>query len=276
MSNPRHPEPRVGGRLSSLFASAVWPCARRRGPSGSRAARRPPRIAPAERAALEADTSIRTAIATALAAAARAAGRRAMSAGRGRPAATCCLVGIGLAVNARRRRGPCRKKGKKKKRPPPPPARRARPDRAPARHRGAAGRARWRWMRPRFGARRRGLGLRLRHKASTPLARPGECESGHPPIRKERAMSTSEDYQAKAAEALVQLGEAKTEAERMRLKRAHGAYLRLASHGAEGAARAALRPPPKIAPRRKPGTGLFRYEMAGDSQPRSRNFASFS
>lgn len=72
-------------------------------------------------------------------------------------------------------------------------------------------------------------------------------------------MSTSEDYQAKAAEALVQLGEAKTEAERMRLRRAHGAYLRLASHGAEGAARAALRPPPKIAPeKKKPGTGLFR------------------
>ena len=72
-------------------------------------------------------------------------------------------------------------------------------------------------------------------------------------------MSSSEDYQAKAAEALVQLGEAKTEAERSRLRRAHGVYLKLASHGAEAAARAAVRPPPRIAPeKKKPGTGLFR------------------
>ena len=72
-------------------------------------------------------------------------------------------------------------------------------------------------------------------------------------------MSTAEDYQAKAAEALVQLAEATSEAERTRLKRAHGAYLRLASHGAEAAARAAVRPPPRIAPeKKKAGTGLFR------------------
>jgi hypothetical protein len=72
-------------------------------------------------------------------------------------------------------------------------------------------------------------------------------------------MSTAEDYQAKAADALVQLGEAKNEAERTRLKRAHGVYLRLATHGAEAAARAAVRPPPKISPeKKKPGTGLFR------------------
>jgi hypothetical protein len=72
-------------------------------------------------------------------------------------------------------------------------------------------------------------------------------------------MSTAEDYQAKAAEALVQLGEATNEAERVRLRRAHGAYLRLASHGAEAAARAAVRPPRPIAPeKKKPGTGLFR------------------
>ena len=36
-------------------------------------------------------------------------------------------------------------------------------------------------------------------------------------------MATPEEYQAKAAEALVQLGEAKGDAERTRLKRAHGA-----------------------------------------------------
>ena len=72
-------------------------------------------------------------------------------------------------------------------------------------------------------------------------------------------MSTAEDYQAKAAETLVQLAEATSESERNRLKRAHGAYLRLASHGAEAAARAAIRPPPRIAPEKKKiGTGLFR------------------
>ncbi len=70
---------------------------------------------------------------------------------------------------------------------------------------------------------------------------------------------SSEDYQAKAADALVQLGEAKSEGERTRLKRAHGVYLRLASHGAEAAARAAMRPPARIEPeKKKPGTGLFR------------------
>ena len=63
---------------------------------------------------------------------------------------------------------------------------------------------------------------------------------------------TREDYEAKAAEALVQLGEAKSEAERTRLKRAHGCFLRLASHGEEAAARAALRPPPRIRPEKAP------------------------
>ena len=66
-------------------------------------------------------------------------------------------------------------------------------------------------------------------------------------------MSTAEDYEAKAAEALVQLGEAKTEAERTRLRRAHGVYLKLSSHGAEAAARAAMRPPPRIKPEKPAG-----------------------
>ena len=70
-------------------------------------------------------------------------------------------------------------------------------------------------------------------------------------------MSTSEDYQAKAAETLLQLGEAKTEAERNRLRRAHGVYLKLANHGAEAAVRAAAKPAPKIKPEKaeqpKPG-----------------------
>ncbi len=70
-------------------------------------------------------------------------------------------------------------------------------------------------------------------------------------------MTSSEDYQAKAAEALVQLGEAKSEAERTRLRRAHGVYMKLSTHGAEAAERAAAKPPRKIIPEKpaapKPG-----------------------
>jgi hypothetical protein len=64
--------------------------------------------------------------------------------------------------------------------------------------------------------------------------------------------TSSEDYLQKAADALTQLGEAKTEAERSRLRRAHGAYLRLASHGAEAAARAAAKPPKRLVPEKQP------------------------
>ena len=64
-------------------------------------------------------------------------------------------------------------------------------------------------------------------------------------------MATPEEYQAKAAETLVQLGEATSEAERTRLKRAHGAYLKLATHGAEAAERAAMKPAPKIRPEKQ-------------------------
>jgi len=61
-------------------------------------------------------------------------------------------------------------------------------------------------------------------------------------------MSTAEDYQAKAAETLVQLAAATNEAERVRLRRAHGVYLKLSTHGAEAAERAAMRPAPRIVP----------------------------
>ena len=61
-------------------------------------------------------------------------------------------------------------------------------------------------------------------------------------------MSTPEEYQAKAEEALAQLAAATSEAERVRLRRAHGAYLKLASHGAEAAERAAMKPAPRIVP----------------------------
>ena len=62
-------------------------------------------------------------------------------------------------------------------------------------------------------------------------------------------MSTPEDYQAKAAETLVQLEAATNEAERVRLRRAHGVYLKLSTHGAEAAARAEMRPAPGSSPK---------------------------
>jgi hypothetical protein len=61
-------------------------------------------------------------------------------------------------------------------------------------------------------------------------------------------MTTAAEYQAKADETLLQLGAATSEAERTRLKRAHGAYLKLTSHGAEAAERAAMAPAPRIRP----------------------------
>jgi hypothetical protein len=64
-------------------------------------------------------------------------------------------------------------------------------------------------------------------------------------------MSSAEDYQAKAADALAQLNEAKSDAERSRLRRAHSAYSKLATHGAEAAARAAIKAPPRIKPERE-------------------------
>ena len=68
--------------------------------------------------------------------------------------------------------------------------------------------------------------------------------------------TTPEEYQAKAADALARLAEAKTDAERTQLKRAHGVYLKLATHGAEAAERAAMRPSPRIVPEKpKTATG---------------------
>jgi hypothetical protein len=64
--------------------------------------------------------------------------------------------------------------------------------------------------------------------------------------------TSSDEYLQKAADALNQLAEAKTEAERSRLRRAHGAYLKLASHGSEAAARAAAKPPKRIVPEKQP------------------------
>lgn len=66
---------------------------------------------------------------------------------------------------------------------------------------------------------------------------------------------TPEDYQAKAADTLVQLAAATSEGERQRLRRAHGVYLRLASHHAEAAERAAMKPPPRIKPEKPAAPG---------------------
>jgi hypothetical protein len=66
--------------------------------------------------------------------------------------------------------------------------------------------------------------------------------------REEEIMSTAAEYQAKAAEALAQLAEAKTEAERSRLRRAHSVYMKLSTHGEEAAARAAMKPAARIKP----------------------------
>jgi len=61
-------------------------------------------------------------------------------------------------------------------------------------------------------------------------------------------MSTPEEYQAKADDTLVQLAAATNEADRVRLRRAHGAYLKLSTHAAEGAERASMKPAPRIVP----------------------------
>ena len=63
--------------------------------------------------------------------------------------------------------------------------------------------------------------------------------------------TTPEEYLAKAADAKAQLAGATTDAERLRLKRAHGVYLKLANHGAEAAQRAALRRTAPIVPERQ-------------------------
>ncbi len=67
-------------------------------------------------------------------------------------------------------------------------------------------------------------------------------------------MSSSEDYQAKADEALKAIEAATSEAERSRLRRSHGVYMKLASHGAEAAERAAAKPPKRIVPEKPAAT----------------------
>lgn len=59
-------------------------------------------------------------------------------------------------------------------------------------------------------------------------------------------MPTADDYSEKAATALVELAAATNEGDRVRLRRAHGAYMMLSRHGAEAAERAAIAPARKI------------------------------
>jgi len=67
-------------------------------------------------------------------------------------------------------------------------------------------------------------------------------------------MTTPKEYLAKAAATLIELEAATSEGERTRLRRARGVYLRLANHEAEGAARAAMAPLPRIKPEKPSGT----------------------
>lgn len=69
--------------------------------------------------------------------------------------------------------------------------------------------------------------------------------------------TTPEEYLAKAAATLVELEAATSEAERTRLRRAHGVYMRLSTNEAEAAARAAMAPPPRIRAE-KPAAGPAR------------------
>ena len=64
--------------------------------------------------------------------------------------------------------------------------------------------------------------------------------------------TTSQEYLAKAEKTLEQLAAATSESERQRLRRAHGAYMKLATHGAEAAERAARGPAPRIIAEKQP------------------------
>jgi len=70
--------------------------------------------------------------------------------------------------------------------------------------------------------------------------------------------TTAKEYDKMAKEALSQLAEAKTEADRARLRRAHGVYRKLSANVGEAAARVAARAPAKIRPVKKVATGLFK------------------
>jgi hypothetical protein len=78
-------------------------------------------------------------------------------------------------------------------------------------------------------------------------------------------LSSSDEYRAKAAEALEQLASATSEAERVRLRRSHGAYLKLATHGEEAARRASAKPPKRITPEKPKDAKSRSFFGLGDS-----------
>ena len=68
-------------------------------------------------------------------------------------------------------------------------------------------------------------------------------------------MSKTKEYQARAAEALVDLDNATNERDRARVRRSHGVWLRLIANVDEAAARVAARTPPKV---KAAKAGLFK------------------
>ena len=61
-------------------------------------------------------------------------------------------------------------------------------------------------------------------------------------------MPNADEYAEMAATARVELAAATNEADRVRLRRACGAYMKLSRHGAEAAERAAVPAAPRIKP----------------------------
>jgi len=55
-------------------------------------------------------------------------------------------------------------------------------------------------------------------------------------------LTSEEEYRAKAAEVLATLADATSEQQRVQIRRAHAAYLKLATHRTEAVARAELKP----------------------------------
>jgi len=74
-------------------------------------------------------------------------------------------------------------------------------------------------------------------------------------------MPTEDEYRALAAEAMAGVPAAKSDAERLRLRRASGAYMRLATSRAEAEARSASAKTERLIPEKPKATkesGLFR------------------
>ena len=75
-----------------------------------------------------------------------------------------------------------------------------------------------------------------------------------------KILPSEEEYRQMAADALAKVPDASTEAERFQLRRAGAAYLKLATHRTEAAARASAPKAKRITPEKPTGTkasGLF-------------------